>query len=74
MRVAKKRKRLTPEHRIQNGIVAMLRLHRCTVFQGNVGKVRTPDGSKTIRHSSLIVWRAETFDLNQGRSTPFSFL
>lgn len=24
--------------------------------------------------SSLIVWRAETFDLNRGRSTPFSFL
>lgn len=22
----------------------MLRMHRCTVFRGNVGKVRTPDG------------------------------
>ena len=44
MTATKKRKRLTPEHRIQNDIVAMLRLHRCTVFRGNVGKVRTPDG------------------------------
>lgn len=44
MAVTRKRKRLTPEHRIQKDIVAVLRLHRCTVFRGNVGKVRTPDG------------------------------
>ena len=53
MRVAKKQKHLTPEHRIQNDIVAMLRLHRCTVFRGNVGKVRTPDGRFFIEVKTL---------------------
>jgi hypothetical protein len=33
-----------PEHRIQNDIIAMLNLNRCSVYRINVGKVRTPDG------------------------------
>lgn len=33
-----------PEAKIQKNIIAVLNLNRCTVFRGNVGKVRTPDG------------------------------
>ena len=33
-----------PEAIIQKNIIAMLAFNRCTVFRGNVGKVRTPDG------------------------------
>ena len=33
-----------PEALIQRNIIAVLNLNRCTVFRGNVGKVRTPDG------------------------------
>lgn len=33
-----------PEAVIQKNIIEMLSSNRCTVFRGNVGKVRTPDG------------------------------
>ena len=45
-RIATKRRtrKKGPEAIIQKSIIAMLTFNRCTVFRGNVGKVRTPDG------------------------------
>lgn len=38
------RHQIGPEHRIQNDIIAILNMHRCSVFRGNVGKLRLSDG------------------------------
>ena len=42
-RRVKKRKK-GPEAVIQKNIIEVLTYNRCSVFRGNVGKVRTPDG------------------------------
>ena len=34
-----------PEHRIQNDIIAMLRMHRCSVMRVNAGTIKTQSGS-----------------------------
>lgn len=46
MRRVRTRKRITPEKRIQNDIIAILRMHHYSVFRGNVGLLYTRDGRK----------------------------
>lgn len=42
--IRRKRRPMGPEHRIQLDIIAALTMHRCTVFRGNVGKIKMQDG------------------------------
>lgn len=45
MRVARKHRRMGPEHRIQRDIMCALRLHRCSVMRANAGTIKTKSGS-----------------------------